>query len=329
MFSQVIGLEQSCNFLKQTIEKKQLSTSYLFVGPTGRGKSFLASNLAKAILCKQETACQTCPSCQLFEEHSHPDFLVIKAKNNFIQLEQIQELKTKISLFPAVSKKRLILIKNVEKMNLESGNAFLKVLEEPPKNNYFVLTTTGERMVLQTIVSRCHKIYFPEFSDTELKQLLAKNMTQKDCLWMVPFYKTGLKKDWLDNYEKIVQLRKQLWESLSSFNFFLATKLLDQSQNWAKDTYMFFAALNFVAAFFYDLRILSLSRATSNIDNANQLLYCEDLKEQTRSALKLYDLAKIPDFFDSLVVTEKNLQSFANKNLGWAAVVIGIKKLLV
>ena len=115
MFSQVIGLEQSCNFLKQTIEKKQLSTSYLFVGPTGRGKSFLASNLAKAILCKQETACQTCPSCQLFEEHSHPDFLVIKAKNNFIQLEQIQELKTKISLFPAFSKKRLILIKNINR----------------------------------------------------------------------------------------------------------------------------------------------------------------------------------------------------------------------
>ena len=74
---------------------------------------------------------------------------------------------------------------------------------------------------------------------------------------------------------------------------------------------------------------MSLSRANINTDNANQLLYCEDLKEQTSSALKLYDLAKIPDFFDSLVLTEKNLQSFANKNLGWAAVVIGIKKLLV
>ena len=300
----------------------------------GRGKSFLASSLAKTALCEQEKTCKVCPSCQLFEATSHPDFLVIKARNNFIQLDQIQELKTKISLFPAISKKRLILIKNVEKMNLESSNAFLKILEEPPKNNYFVLTTANEKIVLQTIRSRCHKIFFNAFSDEELKKLLTKTMIQKDYpqkeyLGMLSFHRAGLKKDWLDNYEKIAQLRKQLWESLSSFNFFLATKLLDESQNWAKDTYMFFAALNFVAAFFYDLRILSLSRATSNIDNANQLLYCEDLKEQTRSALKLYDLAKIPDFFDRLVLTEKNIQSFANKNLGWAAVIIGIKRLLV
>ena len=49
-------------------------------------------------------------------------------------------------------------------------------------------------MVLQTIVSRCHKIYFPEFSDTELKQLLAKNMTQKD-LGFYLFIKQGLFKN--------------------------------------------------------------------------------------------------------------------------------------
>ena len=47
-------------------------------------------------------------------------------------------------------------------MNLESGNAFLKILEEPPKNNYFVLTTANEKIVLQTIRSRCHKILFED-----------------------------------------------------------------------------------------------------------------------------------------------------------------------
>ena len=334
MFSQVIGLKQVCCFLEQAVEKKKLSSAYLFVGPDGRGKSFLASNLAKTALCEQETACKTCPSCQLFEAKSHPDFLVIKARNNFIQLDQIQELKHKIYLFPAVSKKRLILIKNVEKMNLESSNAFLKILEEPPKNNYFVLTTANEKIVLQTIRSRCHKIYFPTFSDEELKKMLTKTMIQKDYpqkeyLKMLSFHRSGLKKDWLDNYEKIAQLRKQLWENLSSLNLLQTTKLLDQSQNWAKDTYMFFAALNFVAAFFYDLKILSLTATTSNTDSANQLLYCEDLREQTQIALKHYDLTKIPDFFDNLVLIGKNLQNFANKNLGWAAVIIGIKRLLV
>ena len=88
MFSQVIGLKQVCCFLEQAVEKKKLSSAYLFVGPDGRGKSFLASNLAKTALCEQETACKTCPSCQLFEAKSHPDFLVIKARNNFIIIIQ-------------------------------------------------------------------------------------------------------------------------------------------------------------------------------------------------------------------------------------------------
>ena len=57
-------------------------------------------------------------------------------------------------------------------MNLESSNAFLKILEEPPQNNYFVLTTANEKVVLQTIRSRCHKIFFNAFSDEELKKIL-------------------------------------------------------------------------------------------------------------------------------------------------------------
>ena len=53
------------------------------------------------------------------------------------------------------------------------------------------------------------------------------------------------------------------------------------------------------------------------------------LAKSKHFALKHYDLTKIPDFFDNLVLIGKNLQNFANKNLGWAAVIIGIKRLLV
>ena len=105
--------------------------------------------------------------------------------------------------------------------------------------------------------------------------------------------------------KKLPNFANNCGKNLSSLNLLQTTKLLDQSQNWAKDTYMFFAALNFVAAFFYDLKILSLTATTSNTDSANQLLYCEDLREQTQIALKHYDLTKIPDFFDNLVLIGK------------------------
>ena len=140
-------------------------------------------------------------------------------------------------------------------MNLESSNAFLKILEEPPQNNYFVLTTANEKVVLQTIRSRCHKIFFNAFSDEELKKILTKTMIQKDYpqkeyLGMLAFHRAGIKKDWLDNYEKIIQLRKQLWESLSSFNFFLATKLLEEFSKLGKRYLYVFCSLEFCSSFF-------------------------------------------------------------------------------
>ena len=91
MFSQVIGLEQSCNFLKQTIEKKQLSTSYLFVGPTGRGKSFLASNLAKAILCKQEKPVKLVHPVNFLKKFSSRFFSYLRLKNTIFPSQLLEK----------------------------------------------------------------------------------------------------------------------------------------------------------------------------------------------------------------------------------------------
>ncbi len=53
---------------------------------------------------------------------------------------------------------KIVYIPQADNLNPESQNALLKNLEEPGKNNYFILTTSKPQLLLPTILSRCQKI---------------------------------------------------------------------------------------------------------------------------------------------------------------------------
>lgn len=69
----------------------------------------------------------------------------VRELNKFLSLSQLERI--------------LIILRNVEEASTESLNAFLKKLEEPGENVFFVLTTSNESKVLPTIVSRCQVIH--------------------------------------------------------------------------------------------------------------------------------------------------------------------------
>lgn len=86
----------------------------------------------------------------------------IKDKNNlFIEIlpqkteysiDQIREIQKETKVFNP--QKRIYLLENFQKSSLEAQNAFLKLLEEPPKNVQFILTVNSQYKLLPTILSR-------------------------------------------------------------------------------------------------------------------------------------------------------------------------------
>lgn len=54
--------------------------------------------------------------------------------------------------------RKVIIITEIEKMRKEAANAFLKLLEEPPKDVMFILTSDNTNLLLPTILSRCQII---------------------------------------------------------------------------------------------------------------------------------------------------------------------------
>jgi len=66
----------------------------------------------------------------------------------------------------------VFIVKNVENVTLEGGNALLKTLEEPSRSSHIFLTSSVPENVIETIRSRCHQVYFQSESNQKLEQLL-------------------------------------------------------------------------------------------------------------------------------------------------------------
>ena len=179
-FDSVIGHEKNIVFLKNLIKKEQIPHAILFSGPDGIGKKLCAEIFAKSILCNSDTEkpCNSCQSCFSYDNKTHPDFKIITTEDGTdtttIKIDQIRELKNCISLMPVFKKGRVCIIDNAQKMTIQASNSILKLLEEPPDNNYFILITPFADQLLETINSRCLKIDFQSINKNLLFEYLSK-----------------------------------------------------------------------------------------------------------------------------------------------------------
>jgi replication-associated recombination protein RarA len=109
----------------------------LINGPTGAGKGFMANYLATNY-----------PGTQ---EHNIYRIEPLEDKKHI----GIDQIKLIISILRTKQPRRLfIIIENCDKITPEAQNALLKILEEPPNNVSFILTTARLNGVLTTIRSR-------------------------------------------------------------------------------------------------------------------------------------------------------------------------------
>lgn len=71
-----------------------------------------------------------------------------------ITIDQIRELYR----LTRTGNPLVVVIKDAQELGREAQNAFLKLLEEPPKNTKFILTATGNASLLETILSRTQHV---------------------------------------------------------------------------------------------------------------------------------------------------------------------------
>ena len=186
-FSQIRGQDKVIHILQGYIEQARLEGSYLFSGPQGVGKKFTAITLAKALNCEKLSldSCDRCPSCLKIEKGQHPDVSIVdfntpipentnkeQADSEAIKIGHIRKIQQSAALRPYEGRKKVFIIDGAHNLTAQAANAFLKILEEPPKDTLFFLVTEKPNRLFKTIISRCKPIKFSLLPREQLEIIL-------------------------------------------------------------------------------------------------------------------------------------------------------------
>ena len=175
-FKDIAGNSRVKRILRRALQRHRVPNSLLFCGPDGVGKTAMAITLAKALNCKagKDDACEECESCKAIEAERFPDVLTIAPEKDVVKIEQMRFIKQMAYLKPFSGAKRVFIVEQAEKMNEESANSLLKVLEEPPSFTHIILVTSNPFLILPTIRSRCQVLGFSNIGREEIERILAE-----------------------------------------------------------------------------------------------------------------------------------------------------------
>ncbi|MDZ7860455.1 MAG: AAA family ATPase [Candidatus Krumholzibacteriota bacterium] len=188
------------------LEGEKLPSSMLFAGPEGSGKELMALYFAARINCsgdcfKEELSCPVCSKISRLEhpdvhlvyplpygsiEKSYPVVIESRREDFFnsgefgrkarsIGIDLIRDVIEKASKHPFEGKKTLVIIYEAHLATIEAQNAFLKLLEEPPKSVVIILVTEFPDKLLPTITSRCYEVRFDYLSAADVESFLIEN----------------------------------------------------------------------------------------------------------------------------------------------------------
>ncbi|OIO31900.1 DNA polymerase III, subunit gamma and tau [Candidatus Nomurabacteria bacterium CG1_02_47_685] len=151
----VIGQDHVVNVIKGAIKMGNLAHAYLFAGSRGTGKTSVARILAHEIGC------------------SNADLYEIDAASRR-GIDDIRELRESVRTLPFESKFKVYIIDEAHMLTKEAFNALLKTLEEPPEYVVFILATTEQNKIPETVISRCQAFTFKRPTQNILRELVLR-----------------------------------------------------------------------------------------------------------------------------------------------------------
>ncbi len=134
--------------LERAVERGRLSHGLLLAGADAEALSGAAMALADRLL-NQGAA-------PFYPPERHPDCLQLRpaGKSRSIAVAAVRNLIGRINVTPTVSRRKVAVLHDADRMNPAASNVFLKTLEEPPADTTLLLLTARPHALLPTIRSR-------------------------------------------------------------------------------------------------------------------------------------------------------------------------------
>ncbi len=203
---------------------KSLSHGILITGNSGIGKGHLALELSRLLLCtepNEHQACGQCDSCQLLKNSVHPDLHVLvpeaqidnqpepirrhasryflsekgasstRKPSRVIGVDAVRLLSDSLATKSGQGGRKLSLIVPADRLNSNSMNALLKLLEEPTADTYIILVSARPYRLAATIRSRCIQLECPT-PDPQVARSWLGNRYPETSIDVLSFARCGI-----------------------------------------------------------------------------------------------------------------------------------------
>ena len=311
-FKDLIGQDKAVRILQRTIERGRVPSSYLFAGESGIGKKYAAMNLVKTVNCLKPVdstspsidCCDECISCKKIDAGVHPDCLVIAPEGSQIRIEEIRSVDSMLSLKPFEGKIKSVIINDAETMNVFASNAFLKTLEEPPKDSIIVLVSSKPDNLPDTIRSRCSRINFTPLSHEDSLRVLQRKFGQEGTTprEIATLIRLSLGRPGL-------VLSGELIEEREWFLGLLKGMLLLKKDGWTSKEEME-KWHDFLLIFLRDMAILKVTREAADLVN-------NDLEDFINTLSKSMDIKGIITLYQKIYLLRRYFYFNLNRSLTW------------
>ena len=339
MLDDISGQQRAVRFLKQVLKREAVPHAFLFTGMAGAGKFACAREFAKALNClspQDFDSCGSCASCRKLEEGLHPDLVHIKNEGVFIKLEQIRDLIKRFRFRPFEGKFRVVIIQDAQRLMEPAANAMLKILEEPPKANIFILLATESQMLLPTIVSRCCQVRFQPLEDRIVTEWLRseRGLSPDQAAGIARLAAGSIEKARWFSEETQAASWKKVVEKLESLDGIPILDFFPMVSDWAKNRETAEQDLEFIRLWVRDLILFrfgggsSIARgdsASAQLAKGGTPLTTFELNRRTKEAVQSVPPERLFLLYHNVEQAMQGLKVNANLQMTLESVCLAIK----
>jgi DNA polymerase-3 subunit gamma/tau len=174
-FEDVLGQQAVTRTLKNALKSKRIAQAFVFSGPRGCGKTTTARILARALNCVNGPTpepCGVCEACVEIAEGRDIDVLEIDAATH-TGVDNVREVIIEgLAIAPVRNRYKVFIIDEVHMLSASSFNALLKSIEEPPPHVIFMMATTEQQKIPDTVLSRSQVYEFRTISSKTVAERL-------------------------------------------------------------------------------------------------------------------------------------------------------------